>query len=55
MNLVQCSWCPVIMIYDMTAVLLHFAEDHRYYGGYSLRHGIAGPDWDMAELENGDQ
>jgi hypothetical protein len=51
-DLVQCGWCPVIMIYDMTVVLLHFAEDHRIAdGSYSLRHDIRGPDWDMAELD----
>jgi hypothetical protein len=50
--LVQCGWCPVIMAYDMTVVLLHFAEDHGLASGdWSLRHGIAGPDWDTAELD----
>lgn len=51
-DLVQCGWCPVIMIYDMTAGLL--AGDHGMANGnYSLRHNIRGPDWDMAELDGG--
>jgi hypothetical protein len=50
--LVQYGWCPVIMIHDMTAVLLHFAVDHGIANvDYSLRYGIAGPDWDIAELD----
>jgi hypothetical protein len=35
-------------------VLLHFAGDHGLDSGdYSIRHGIRGPDWDVAELDPG--
>ena len=49
-RVVQCGWCPVILADDYVAWYLHFAEDHNYYGGYSIRHNIQGPDWDVAEL-----
>ena len=50
-SLVQCGWCPVIMIHDMTVVLLHFAEDHGVANGdYSLRYDVKGTDWDVSEL-----
>jgi hypothetical protein len=50
-ELVQCGWCPVITISGMAVVLLHFAAGHGVANGdYPLRHGIAGPDRDTAEL-----
>jgi hypothetical protein len=47
-ELVRCGWCPVIMIHDMTAGDRGVAS-----GSYPLRHGIRGPDWDIAELDGG--
>jgi len=48
-RVVQCGWCPVILPDDPTWWYFHFQQDH-HASGYSIRHNVKGPDWDVAEL-----
>lgn len=48
MSLVQCGWCPVLLVDDWPAWYRHFRQVHGTTG-YSIRH-IVSSDWDIAEL-----
>lgn len=53
MKRVRCGWCPLLLPDDMTEWYHHFLIVHGF-SGYSVRHDVAGSDWDVTELAEGE-